>query len=607
MKQWLHRKKRWHITVFFITLILAYHITYVSPQLVQLATIRSILNDIWDKANNRLMTTNWVGAQQAIETEITIWNDVWDKVNHKINTSGGAGGSPGGADTQVQFNDAGAFGGDAGLTYNKTTDTLTGVTFVGALTGNASTATALVANPTDCAASNFATASAANGDLTCTQPTLADVAAGSSGSGTYSFSSATLLRVPQKIEWTEAAGDPACAAGDFFIAANATSNIFRKCQNGSISDLDTGGAGGDSISVNGVSAIDADFDDATPAAPANAVNVKWQKDALTPNNVSAHLLLTDIDGAGLGVSGTELITASNETNFLTSGALTCGASTQGKMQVHTTPLQYCDNAATPALQYAAYGGSTGIATSATALATNPTDCGANTFATTIAANGDLTCATPALGTDTSGNYVADVTAGAGLTKTSSASEGQTVDLAVLSTEAGFLTDGGTTALTCGSSNQGKMQVMDNGDLQYCDGATTSVVRRGAHYVIHFGSSGGTTDQYIAPSNNLTSGTATNIDSAVISPSFAATCRNLTYRIRTAAGGGLTWTGTIYTGPVGTPAATALTCVITDPAKSCTDTTNTITIAAAESVMLLTDTNGAPASSAMVNASIECVF
>lgn len=37
---------------------------------------------------------------------------------------GGGGGTPGGADTQVQFNDGGAFGGDAGLTYNKTTDAL---------------------------------------------------------------------------------------------------------------------------------------------------------------------------------------------------------------------------------------------------------------------------------------------------------------------------------------------------------------------------------------------------------------------------------------------------------------------------------------------------
>lgn len=37
----------------------------------------------------------------------------------------GASGSPGGSNTQVQFNDGGAFGGDAGLVYNKTTDALT--------------------------------------------------------------------------------------------------------------------------------------------------------------------------------------------------------------------------------------------------------------------------------------------------------------------------------------------------------------------------------------------------------------------------------------------------------------------------------------------------
>lgn len=41
-------------------------------------------------------------------------------------TAGGGGGSPGGGDTMVQFNDGGAaFGGDAGMTYNKTTDVLT--------------------------------------------------------------------------------------------------------------------------------------------------------------------------------------------------------------------------------------------------------------------------------------------------------------------------------------------------------------------------------------------------------------------------------------------------------------------------------------------------
>lgn len=39
--------------------------------------------------------------------------------------AGGGGGTPGGADTQVQFNDGGSFGGDAGFTYNKTTDSAT--------------------------------------------------------------------------------------------------------------------------------------------------------------------------------------------------------------------------------------------------------------------------------------------------------------------------------------------------------------------------------------------------------------------------------------------------------------------------------------------------
>jgi len=42
-----------------------------------------------------------------------------------ITASGGGGGTPGGADTQVQFNNSGAFGGDSAFTYNSGTDTLT--------------------------------------------------------------------------------------------------------------------------------------------------------------------------------------------------------------------------------------------------------------------------------------------------------------------------------------------------------------------------------------------------------------------------------------------------------------------------------------------------
>ena len=69
-----------------------------------------------------------------------------------------------------------------------------------------------------------------------------------------------------------------------------------------------------------------------------------------------------------------LAALSSNADFLVSGALTCGASTQGKSQVHTTPLQYCDNAATPALQYAAYGDSSGNATGLTCTdCVGPTD------------------------------------------------------------------------------------------------------------------------------------------------------------------------------------------------------------------------------------------
>lgn len=47
------------------------------------------------------------------------------------------------------------------------TGTVSAPLFQGAFSGNASTATALAANPTDCASNNFASSIAANGDLTC--------------------------------------------------------------------------------------------------------------------------------------------------------------------------------------------------------------------------------------------------------------------------------------------------------------------------------------------------------------------------------------------------------------------------------------------------------
>lgn len=64
---------------------------------------------------------------------------------------------------------------------------------------------------------------------------------------------------------------------------SADGDSKKKAQVGNL----PGGGGGDSITVNGAAVVDADFDDTTPAAPAGEVNVKWQKDASSPANVSA--------------------------------------------------------------------------------------------------------------------------------------------------------------------------------------------------------------------------------------------------------------------------------------------------------------------------------
>tara|TARA_Y100001938_G_scaffold52688_2_gene73729 strand:- start:212 stop:4711 length:4500 start_codon:yes stop_codon:yes gene_type:complete len=59
------------------------------------------------------------GTLNAISTSYAL------TASHALNSSGGGGGTPGGSNTQVQFNDGGSFGGDAGFTYNSSTDTAT--------------------------------------------------------------------------------------------------------------------------------------------------------------------------------------------------------------------------------------------------------------------------------------------------------------------------------------------------------------------------------------------------------------------------------------------------------------------------------------------------
>jgi len=63
-------------------------------------------------------------------------------------STGGGGGTPGGSDTYVQFNDGGAFGGDIDLTWNKTTNVLGVTGDVNLIDGGSFTTTLQTITPT---------------------------------------------------------------------------------------------------------------------------------------------------------------------------------------------------------------------------------------------------------------------------------------------------------------------------------------------------------------------------------------------------------------------------------------------------------------------------
>jgi hypothetical protein len=85
-----------------------------------------------------------------------------------VDTGAGGGGTPGGSDTQVQFNDSTAFGGDSGLTYNKTTNTLSTDTI--SLSSLYGSYKAKTANYTALTTDYFIACDASGGSFTITLP-----------------------------------------------------------------------------------------------------------------------------------------------------------------------------------------------------------------------------------------------------------------------------------------------------------------------------------------------------------------------------------------------------------------------------------------------------
>jgi len=73
---------------------------------------------------NSVTVTNTIQANGSYGTSGQVLASGGSTGNVYWTTGGGGGGTPGGANTQLQFNNSGAFGGDANLVWNTTTGTL---------------------------------------------------------------------------------------------------------------------------------------------------------------------------------------------------------------------------------------------------------------------------------------------------------------------------------------------------------------------------------------------------------------------------------------------------------------------------------------------------
>jgi hypothetical protein len=247
------------------------------------ATTATTVNSLARTDDNIMVANGTIWQLKAVPscsnstTSKLLYDTATNEFSCGTDQSGGVGGSPGGSDTQVQFNDGGTFGGDAGLVFNKTTNVLT--VAGGVSVGDGTAAGELLMPEVAANGSNyisFKAPDAITNTLTLLFPN-ADPADSVLSFGTPSAGVATGT-------WAKLPANTTATANQFFTAYNSTTGAFTKAQPA--------------------------FSDLSGSAT----------DAQVPNNITVDL-----------------------------------------------------------------------ATAASALAANPADCAANQFATTIAANGDLTC------------------------------------------------------------------------------------------------------------------------------------------------------------------------------------------------------------------------
>ncbi len=317
-------------------------------------------------------------------------------------------------------------------------------TITAALSGNASTASAFAANPADCSANQYATTIAANGDLTCAQPAYTSL------TGQLSFT-APLVNTAGTVTCSDASGSAkGCITAADWTSFNGkqASGSYLTALTGGVTASGPGSAAATVVSVGGSTASAVN----TATVLANAATDLDTNSAIVKRDGSGNFSATTITAALTGNASTATALAANPTDcsanqfanaIVANGNLTCAQPTYSNLSGSVPALTALTGDVTAsgtgsqAATVAAVGGSTasavntatvaanaatnlntistivkrdgsgnftagtitaaltGNASTASALAANPSDCSANQYATTIAANGDLTCAQPA--------------------------------------------------------------------------------------------------------------------------------------------------------------------------------------------------------------------
>jgi len=162
-------------------------------------------------------------------------NDIVEFVSYNTTSAGGGGGSgtPGGSNTQVQFNDGGSFGGDAGITFNKTTDTLSvaGVVTASSFSGSGIGLTGIPA-----------------GQLTGVIPPALLTGVVAAGTGVIVRDSGTLVGTAGTIDFGDNLTVSTISAGIVTVTASAAS--------GNIAGINTSGTSTfNNVNVTGVSTL----------------------------------------------------------------------------------------------------------------------------------------------------------------------------------------------------------------------------------------------------------------------------------------------------------------------------------------------------------------